>query len=131
MPGCPIWPKSRLGRDETGVGYFSGSIVLVVGKKTTEVAGGQNRIMDPSFLYISFTNVKGNQSNQLILDFRGKFRTKINLSRRIFDGFQNFRQLRTGNYALSSGVGCRNYRFYLDTQRDYAGIIPRLLLGYR
>ena len=72
------------------------------------------------YLYACKGNVKGNQANQLILDSRGKFRTKIDPSRRVFDVFQKFRQLRTGNYALSS-VGCRNYCFYLELPRNYGG----------
>ena len=42
------------------------------------------------FLYISFTDVKGNQENQLNLDPRRKFRTQIDLSQRIFNGFKKF-----------------------------------------
>ena len=41
-------------------------------------------------LYISFTNVKGNQSTQLILDPRRKFRTQIDLSQRFLMDFKNF-----------------------------------------
>ena len=41
-------------------------------------------------LYIPFTNVKGNQSNRLILDSQENFQTQIDLSRRLLDGFQNF-----------------------------------------
>ena len=42
--------------------------------------------------------------------FGWKFQIKIDLSRRIFDGFQKFRHFWTGNHPLSS-VECRNYYF--------------------
>ena len=45
-----------------------------------------------AFPYIPFTNVKGNQANQLILDTQEKFQTQIDLSRRIFDGFQKIQK---------------------------------------
>ena len=41
-------------------------------------------------LYACKGNVKGNQVNLLILDSRGKFHTKIDPSRGIFDEFQKF-----------------------------------------
>ena len=59
-------------------------------------------MVENSFLYVS----KGKFQ---ILDSRGKFHTQIDLSRRIVNGFQNFRQL-TGIrqvVALSVHSGCK------------------------
>ena len=43
-------------------------------------------------LYACKGNLKWNQANRLILDSRGKFHTKIDPSRGIFDEFQNFQK---------------------------------------
>ena len=53
VPGCPNCSKSWTGRSDSGVGYFSGLIVLDMRKRKPEAAGCQNRIMDPSFLRFS------------------------------------------------------------------------------
>ena len=76
-----FWNSSKIPRD--------GSILVWNFPRESKIH--ENQLIWLISLYISFTSVKGNQANLLILDSRGKFHTKINLSLGIFDEFQNFK----------------------------------------